>query len=73
MRRLFDRLPLIWKYLLMSFLVFLSFYVTLFMFTNRILLIINDGLNLTVPFGIFRNDFIWFFIFGLGLSSFFYC
>ena len=55
----------------MSFLIFVSFYVTLFLFTNRVVLLINQGLNLSVPIGLFRQDFIWFFIFGLLLSSLF--
>ena len=71
MRRLFDRIPLFWKYLIMSILVFLSFYITLFLFTYRVLLIINDALNLKVTYGIFKSDFLWFFFFGLSMSSFF--
>ena len=70
MRRLFDRIPLIWKYILMSGLIFISFYVSFYLFSNRVLSILQDALNVQVPISIFTGDFIWFFIWGAILSIF---
>ena len=64
MRRLFDRIPLFWKYLLMSGLIFISFYLSFYLFSNRVLDILQDALNVKVPISIFKGDFVWFFIWG---------
>ncbi len=68
MRRLFDRIPLFWKYLLMSGLIFISFYLSFYLFSNRVLDILQDALNVKVPISIFKGDFVWFFIWGALLS-----
>ena len=68
MRRLFDRIPLFWKYILMSVFIFVSFYASFYLFSNRVLSILQDALNVHVPMSIFRGDFIWFFIWGALLS-----
>ena len=70
MRRLFDRIPLFWKYLLMSGLIFVSFYISFYLFSNRVLSILQDSLNVRVPISIFKGDFVWFFIWGAILSVF---
>lgn len=70
MRRLFDRIPLIWKYIAMSILIFLSFYMSFYFFTNRILMILEDVLKVPVPLSIFKTDFFWFFIWAAILSLF---
>ncbi|MEK9727537.1 MAG: PAS domain-containing protein, partial [Candidatus Margulisiibacteriota bacterium] len=68
MRRLFDRIPLIWKYVMMSALIFVAFYFSFYFFTNRVLSILNDALMINVPISIFKGDFIWFFVWGAILS-----
>jgi len=70
MRQIFDRIPLIWKYVMMSILIFVSFYFSFYFFTNRILTILKDVLNINIPLSIFQNDFLWFFIWGALLSVF---
>jgi PAS domain-containing protein len=70
MRQVFDRIPLIWKYVFMSILIFISFYFSFYFFTDRILTIIQDVLKVNVPISIFKNDFIWFFIWAALLSVF---
>ena len=70
MRRLFDRIPLFWKYLLMSGLIFASFYISFYLFSNRVLTILQEALNVKVPISIFKGDFVWFFIWGAILSVF---
>ncbi|MEC8678133.1 MAG: PAS domain-containing protein [Candidatus Margulisiibacteriota bacterium] len=68
MRRIFDRIPLFWKYLMMSLLIFVAFYLSFYFFTNRILVILKEALLIEVPLGIFKNDFVWFFIWAALLS-----
>lgn len=68
MRRIFDRIPLFWKYLMMSLLIFVAFYLSFYFFTNRILVILKEALLIDVPLGIFKNDFVWFFIWAALLS-----
>ncbi len=70
MRRLFDRIPLLWKYILMSLLIFISFYLSFYLFSKRVLVILNDTLTLNIPISIFKGDFFWFFIWGAILSIF---
>ena len=70
MRRLFDRVPLLWKYLLISVLVLLSFYVSFYLFSQRILTVLRDALNVQIPLSIFQGDFVWFFIWGALISVF---
>jgi PAS domain-containing protein len=70
MRRWLDRIPLIWKYIAMSLLIFVAFYFSFYFFTNRVLAILKDALNVNVPISIFKGDFIWFFIWGAVLSIF---
>ena len=70
MRRLFDRVPLLWKYLLISVLVLLSFYVSFYLFSQRILSVLRDALNVQIPLSIFQGDFVWFFIWGALISVF---
>ena len=68
MRHIFDRIPLFWKYLMMSLLIFVAFYLSFYFFTNRILVILKEALLIEVPLGIFKNDFVWFFIWAALLS-----
>ena len=68
MRRIFDRIPLFWKYLMMSLLIFVAFYLSFYFFTNRILVILKEALLIDVPLGIFKNDFVLFFIWAALLS-----
>lgn len=52
----------------MSMLIFISFYVSFYLFSKRVLLILNDTLSLNIPLSIFKGDFFWFFIWGAILS-----
>ena len=74
MRRIFDRVPLLWKYLIISGCVFLSFYISFYLFSQRILLVTEAVLkdytfnNIQIPCSIFQGDFVWFFIWGALIS-----
>jgi transcriptional regulator with PAS, ATPase and Fis domain len=68
MRRLFDRVPLLWKYLIMSMLIFAIFYFSFYLFSMRVLTMIQDVLQVKIPISMFQNDYILFFIFGALIS-----
>ena len=70
MRRLFDRIPLLWKYLLMSLLIFVSFYASFYFFLQRVLTILNQSINVQVSETLFRRDFLFFFILSSIMSVF---
>lgn len=70
MRRLFDRIPLLWKYLLMSLLIFVSFYASFYFFLQRVLTILNQSINVQVSETLFRRDFLFFFILSSIISVF---
>ena len=68
MRRIFDRIPLIWKYILMSLLILMSFYIAFYLFVDRTLSVLRDTLKIYIPISIIKGDFIWFFIWGALIS-----
>ncbi len=70
MRRLFDRIPLLWKYLLMSLLIFVSFYASFYFFLQRVLTILNQSVNVQVPDTLFRRDLLLFFFISSIISVF---
>ncbi len=70
MRRLLDRIPLLWKYLIMSSLIFVSFFVAFYLFYQRMLETLNESFNVQLAMAFFRADLVWFFISGSLLSLF---
>ncbi len=60
MRRLFDRIPLVWKYLMMSVFIVMTFFGSFYLFSNRLILALNDMFNLNVTMALFQADFFWF-------------
>jgi transcriptional regulator with PAS, ATPase and Fis domain len=52
----------------MSAMIFGSFYLSFYLFSKRVLTIINETLSLNVPISIFKGDFFWFFIWAAILS-----
>ena len=71
MRHIFDRIPLFWKYLMMSLLIFVAFYLSFYFFTNRILVILKEALLIEVPLGILKMILFGFLYGPLYLACFY--
>lgn len=69
MKQMVKRIPLFWKYIAMSILIMVAFYLSFLFFVNRVLFLLKDTLHVFVPVKILSGDFIYFFVWAAILST----